>query len=140
MSAAPVVIPRRLALKLLHVAQLVPGAEICGLIGADDSGPVTLYPVANVAPDPARAFHMDPAAQIAALKALRTAGQRLWGTYHSHPSAPPVPSAQDVAEAGYPEVFHLIVSLDIKGVLDLHCWEYGPGAPRARLLKIREHS
>jgi proteasome lid subunit RPN8/RPN11 len=35
----------------------------------------------------------------------------LVGIYHSHPTSPAAPSARDLAEAAYPGVAYLIVSL-----------------------------
>lgn len=56
-------------------------------------------------------FAMDPAEQFAAIKALRGAGQRLRGVYHSHPETPARPSAEDIRLAYDPEVSYVIVSL-----------------------------
>ncbi|MDB5706098.1 MAG: peptidase [Sphingomonas bacterium] len=53
----------------------------------------------NVAPEPARAFEIAPAALFAAYRAARAGGPRPIGHYHSHPSGEAVPSARDAAQA-----------------------------------------
>lgn len=117
------IIPRPLATKLLFEAQKQPDEEVCGLVGARNGEPVSLYPVANVAPDRAHRFDMDPAGQLQAMKTLRERGETLWAVYHSHPDAPPEPSARDLAELGYPEAVYLIISLNTKGVLEMRAWQ-----------------
>lgn len=116
------VISRPLATRLLFEAQKQPDLEVCGLVGARDGSPCSLYPVANIAADPARAFEMDPQGQIDAMKAMRERGESLWAIYHSHPAAPPEPSARDLDELGYPDALYLIISLNIKGVLEMRAW------------------
>ncbi len=60
------VLPRRLAVRLLHAAQCSPDAEICGLVAASDGQPDRFLPVPNVAAEPAREFRMDDAELVAA--------------------------------------------------------------------------
>lgn len=112
-------LPRSLVNRLLAHAQHSPEAEVCGLIGARDGEPVHVYPVPNAAPDAARRFAMEPAAQIRAMAEMRARGETLFAIYHSHPHAPATPSARDLAEAAYAEALYLIISLDTRGVLDL---------------------
>lgn len=38
-------------------------------------------------------------------------GEQLVGIYHSHPTAPPYPSREDIAYASYTDVAYLILSL-----------------------------
>jgi proteasome lid subunit RPN8/RPN11 len=74
--------------------------EACGLLlGGADGVLAQVVPCANVAPDPARHFEIDPAALIAALRAERGGGVRVLGYYHSHPSGKPAPSPIDAAMA-----------------------------------------
>jgi [CysO sulfur-carrier protein]-S-L-cysteine hydrolase len=115
-------ITRPLATLLLGLAQKSPQQEICGLIGGIDGKPQTVYPVANTASDPARAFEMDAHEQIAAFKAMRTRGESLFAIYHSHPQSPPAPSARDLQDAGYPEALQLIISLNTRGVLEMRAY------------------
>lgn len=132
-------IPRPLATKLLFEAQKRPDVEVCGLVGARDGLPSSLYPVTNIAAEPARAFEMDPQGQIDAMKAMRERGETLWAIYHSHPAAPPEPSARDLDELGYPEALYLIISLNIKGVLEMRAWRMtDAGGMEEVVLKVME--
>ncbi len=75
--------------------------EACGLLfGA--AGAITLFrETANLAPDPARHFAIDPAALIAAHRAARAGGPALVGYFHAHPTGDPAPSATDRAAAAH---------------------------------------
>lgn len=122
MEIKEIKITRPLATLLLGLAQRSPQQEICGLIGGIDSNPQTVYPVANAAADTAHRFEMDPREQIAAFKAMRTKGENLFAIYHSHPQSPPVPSARDIEDLGYPEALQLIISLNTRGVLEMRAY------------------
>ena len=73
--------------------------ECCGLLLGAAGRVVEARPAANVAPDPARHFEIDPAALFAAHRAARDGGRQLLGYYHSHPEGHPVPSATDCEHA-----------------------------------------
>jgi histidine phosphotransferase ChpT len=92
-------IARRLADQIRAHAASDPAHEVCGLLFGDEQAITAVTPTANVHPDPARHFEVDPAVLIAALRAERGGGQRLIGHYHSHPSGDVMPSARDAASA-----------------------------------------
>ena len=71
--------------------------EVCGLLLGEAGRIAESRPAANVAPDPARHFELDPAVLIAAHRAARAGGPQILGHYHSHPGGVPVPSATDAA-------------------------------------------
>ncbi|MCQ8106276.1 M67 family metallopeptidase [Methylomonas sp. SURF-2] len=120
MNQHEICLPRKLTNQLLHLAQLSPEAEVCGLVGADENGtPSTCYPVGNNAANPQNRFSLEPGQQIAAMKQMRDKGQTLFAIYHSHPAAPAEPSAADIEQAAYPDALHLIISLNTKGVLEM---------------------
>lgn len=112
-------IPRKLTNELLHLAQLSPEKEICGLVGGKGGIPQTCYPVANVAPEPEKRFLLDAKQQISAMAHMRESGEELFAIYHSHPKAPAQPSVHDLEEAAYEDALYLIISLNIKGVLEM---------------------
>ena len=120
-------LPRHIVNHILEHVQSEPGREVCGLVAASSGRPTRCFPVPNVAADPARRFEMEPAAQIAALRAMRETGESLFAIYHSHPSGPARPSATDLAEAAYPEALQLIVSLDTRGVLEMRAYRIRKG-------------
>ncbi len=120
MNNSEISLPRKLTNQLLHLAQLSPDTEICGLIGADNSGmPVSCYPVANSAATPENRFLLDASQQIEAMRLIREKGETLFAIYHSHPHTPAQPSPTDIQEASYPDALHLIISLNTKGVLEM---------------------
>ena len=84
--------------------------ESCGLIAGRAVGE-RLIPIRNLL-DSTTAFEMEPAELIRSLRQLRESGDQLLAIYHSHPSGPAHPSAEDVRRAYYPEAAHIIVSLE----------------------------
>lgn len=111
-------IDRTLVNQIMRHAQSSPEQEVCGLVGVKGrQGHV--YPVANIASDPACLFAMDPQQQIAAMRQMREAGEHLFAIYHSHPGAPATPSRTDIEQAAYAEALYLIISLNTKGVLEM---------------------
>lgn len=133
----PTTLPRHLTQQLLHLAQASPDLEICGLIGARDGLPVSCYPVANAAAAPASRFQLDAQGQIDAMRSLRERGETLFAIFHSHPTAPAEPSAEDLAQAAYPEALYLIISLNTKGVLEMRSFRLqadGAGFQEVELL------
>jgi proteasome lid subunit RPN8/RPN11 len=85
--------------RLLTDAKNSPDAEVCGLLFGAEGRIDAAEACANVAPEPARAFEIDPAALFAAHRRMRGGGPRVMGHYHSHPSGEAVPSARDAAQA-----------------------------------------
>jgi proteasome lid subunit RPN8/RPN11 len=131
-------LPRRIVNQLLDHARAGAGREICGLIGARDGLARRAVPVANVAPRPEYRYAMDPAGQIAALRAMREAGEDLLAIYHSHPASPAAPSTIDIAEAGYPDAIYLIISLNTRGVLEMRGFRIREGRVREVTLEIQD--
>lgn len=119
MQTSEIHIPRKITNQLLHLAQLSPNAEICGLIGSVNGTPNRCYPIDNCAEHPETHFLLDAKQQIAAMKQIRDNGEELFAIYHSHPTAPAFPSPTDLEMASYPEALNLIISLNTKGVLEM---------------------
>lgn len=105
------VMPRRLAIRILHEAQLAQPESICGVVGARRDEPCSF--ARSAAPGP---------------------GEQLWARLWSNPTAPAVPTADQLAGGG----LYLVVSLDTKGVLEMRAWELRAGAPHERVLKVRD--
>jgi proteasome lid subunit RPN8/RPN11 len=126
MSAPAIQLPRALVNQILHHAQETPELEVCGLIGARGGEPRNCYPVANAASAPHIRFQLDPAGQIAAMRSMRERGEELFAIFHSHPAAPAEPSPADLEEAAYPEALYLVISLGVKGVLEMRGFHVGP--------------
>lgn len=105
-------LPRWLGDELIQAARAQPQQEICGFIAAAPGARLATrrYAIHNHAADARRRFDMDAGEQIAAFKAMRARGETLLAIYHSHPSAPALPSAQDLIGHSYPAVAALIIS------------------------------
>ena len=50
---------------------------------------------------------------------MRKLNQELFAIYHSHPTAPALPSSEDLALSAYPAALYLIISLNTKGILEM---------------------
>lgn len=94
------VAPQALAAMLAHAGKAGP-EEACGILMGEGDQVIEARPCANVAPDPARHFEIDPAALIAAHRAERAGGPQIIGYYHSHPNGLARPSATDRAQAAH---------------------------------------
>ncbi|MBS7669248.1 M67 family metallopeptidase [Croceicoccus gelatinilyticus] len=73
--------------------------ECCGILLGTGDRIERAVACANVHPEPARHFEIDPVSLIAAHKAARTGGPQVLGYYHSHPTGHAEPSATDRAMA-----------------------------------------
>lgn len=129
-------IPRNVVNHILQHAQSAIDEEVCGLIGARHDQTLRCYPVANVAAHPQRRYRMDPRQQIDALRQMREAGETLFAIYHSHPHGPAEPSAIDLDEAAYTDALYIIVSLDIKGVLEMRGFRLANGRAEEVALEL----
>ena len=49
-----------------------------------------------------------------------------------------VTSAADLAETGYPDAVQIIISLDVRGVLQLRAWRIEGEAARELRLEVRD--
>ncbi len=119
MQTQTLYLPRPLVNKILTHAQQNPDIEVCGLIGNSADNRKDYYPISNVAEDPDHRFLMDAPEQIEAMKQMRDKGQQLYAIVHSHPTANAQPSALDIKENSYDNVFYIITSLNTKGVLEM---------------------
>ncbi len=119
MNSTEITLPRKLTQQLLHLAQISPDKEICGLVSARDNIPQNCYPVDNIADQPQTRFQLDSIQQIDAMAKMRQHNEDLFAIYHSHPTAPAEPSATDIEMASYPDTLYLIISLNTKGVLEM---------------------
>lgn len=117
------VIPRKLLDKIAAHARDESPREVCGWLAGEAGEVHGIYPVPNAARDPEREFVMEPRSQIDTMNLIREAGLELLGTYHSHPKTPPVPSERDMNLALYPDIMHLIVSLERPGP-EFACWSF----------------
>ena len=85
--------------------------EACGILAAGADGAVAkVCPMTNVEDSPI-GYAMDPKEQLRVERAMRDAGLRMAGIYHSHTASAAYPSSVDVRLAISPEVSYVLVSL-----------------------------
>lgn len=117
-------LPRKLFNQLLHLAQISPDQEVCGLIAEKQGLPINCYPIENAANTPENRFLLNSEQQIAAIRQMRENGENLYAIYHSHPKTPAFPSKIDIEMAAYPEAIYLIISLNTKGILEMRAFRF----------------
>ena len=123
--------------------------ECCGLLvgrsfhaQATDAWLVTrVIPTDNLHADPLRGFEVDPTAQFAVLRQLRdgpggSSSERLLGHYHSHPDAPAVPSARDLAQINDPELIWLILGVAKSKAQGPTAWQASTDPPAFHPLRL----
>jgi desampylase len=84
---------------LCEEARLAHPRECCGLLLGKGQRVALAQPAANLHPEPASHFEIDPKALIAAHRAARAGGLQVLGYYHSHPNGRAEPSDTDRAAA-----------------------------------------
>ena len=131
-ARARVVLPDKFRQGLVHLAEAGRPNEVCGLLsGRATSNPAGwriegVHALRNVAAKPRRSFRLDPTEQRRLTLAVEAAGGEIIGVYHSHPTGPGVPSAEDLSAAELlPHRWcHLLVGAD--GTV--RAWLLGPSA------------
>lgn len=112
MTSSPLVIARRLAIHLLHEAQIAAPAAILGVVACDAAGEPQRYV--------AEGMDTEPGA--------------VWAKVYSNPAAPAVPTLADL----HASLLTLVISLNTKGVLEMRAWVEQNGAPMERAVSIRD--
>ena len=138
MTLPEIKIPRKITNQLLHLAQISPATEVCGLIGSQQGKPSSCYPVENIAEQPQQQFLLNPKQQIAAMTKMRERNEDFLAIYHSHPTSPAEPSQIDIDMASYPDALYFIISLNTKGVLELRGFKLGNNAAKEISLVLEQ--
>jgi proteasome lid subunit RPN8/RPN11 len=103
------IVPQALE-SIVTQARAAQPVECCGLLIGSGTTVTEAMQIANVSEVPNR-FFVDPKGHIDGRRDARSRGLDVLGFYHSHPHTPATPSASDRAEAAYPGLLYLIVSL-----------------------------
>jgi proteasome lid subunit RPN8/RPN11 len=86
--------------------------ECCGLVAGIANRVVKAYPMTNAEADsPRTRYVLDSREQFQTMRAAEAEGMEIVGCFHSHTHTEAYPSPTDVARAGYPEWWYLIVTL-----------------------------
>jgi proteasome lid subunit RPN8/RPN11 len=104
--------------------------ECCGLLIGTSDLIDECVPARNIDPRPSARYEIDPSDHIAVHRRLRGSSRQLLGFYHSHPQSAVTPSASDCAEALYPELVWLIVSLAEPARPNVAAYHLLPDGPR----------
>lgn len=95
---------------ITHARDAAPN-EACGIIGGKDQRALKIYPLKNTHATPRVNFYADPYELLAAFRDIEANGWEHIAIYHSHPASDAFPSATDLAQAYYPDVAYIIISL-----------------------------
>lgn len=106
------VMPRHLAIRILHEAQIAQPDAIRGVVAARDGEPAVFL------------LNRETVA----------GGDALWANLWSHPEAEAVPAVSELRDG----LLSLVVSLNTKGVLEMRAWRLAAGAAQEQVLKIRD--
>lgn len=101
-TTAPLVIARRLAIQLLHEAQIAAPLAIHGFVGAVEGSPCSFAAEAGE---------------------LARRGEAQWAEVFSNPLAPAIPDAAQLRDGA----LTLMISLTTKGVLQMRAWSLQGG-------------
>lgn len=113
---AAVVLARALREEMFAHARRCAPEECCGLLGGVAREVASVYPLKNVAREPARTYEAEPRELFDAQRLMRGRGETLLAVYHSHPrSRDPEPSPTDVRLAFYPAAVYFIIGFDEQG-------------------------
>lgn len=124
-DARTLVMPRKLAVKLLHEAQLSPEAPVEGLVGARNSEPCSSFALAGAV------------TRAELLQKVQANNETPWAWYRSNPRQPAAPIEADQFVAA-DRAYSLIISLNTKGVLEMRCWDWSSGQPIEREITVKD--
>ncbi len=120
-----IVIPDEAMQAMIDHARAWAPNEACGLIAGANGGVTKTYQLANADPGPNR-FTLDPEEHFSAWRDATAHGWGIVGLFHSHPTAPPIPSTADLEGGGDPAWVNLIVGVE-NGRLAARAYRYGGG-------------
>ena len=101
--------PAAVSAILEHARDALPN-ECCGFLLGTSTAIEEVTRATNLTPSPDR-YEADPRDHVAVIRRARREDRSVVGVYHSHPSAPAVPSASDLERATYTAYLYVIVSL-----------------------------
>ncbi|NGY04391.1 hypothetical protein [Solimonas terrae] len=106
------VMPRHLAIRILHEAQIAQPESIRGVVAARAGEPAAFLKNRDAVAD----------------------GDALWANLWSHPQAEAIPLTSELRDG----LLSLVVSLNTKGVLEMRAWRLIAGTAQEQVLKIRD--
>lgn len=122
MSEPAITLSRELAMQLLKHAQTSPQARVCGLVLGTDAQAREIVHLRNQAESPEMRHAIDAQEFARAVSSAQTRGLQPLAVYHSHPDSPPMPDDDDRAASPDSTLRLLVISLNIKGVLEMRAF------------------
>jgi proteasome lid subunit RPN8/RPN11 len=95
--------------------------EACGLLSGRENIFCSVWKIENINRSP-NSFRMDIEQVRQVLTCMEERGESLLGIYHSHPTAKPFPSAEDIAYCNDSDVAYIIVSFS-NGEPEIGCFQ-----------------
>jgi proteasome lid subunit RPN8/RPN11 len=138
MTDPALILPRRIALRILGEAQTAQPRRVGGVVGYDTTGPALFMPIRNASAQPETSIHHAGDDVSLAKSGLDGRSMGLWAYVTSHPLAAAEPVVRDFMDSPFPDALQLVVSLSTKGVLEMRAWERSGATVRERVLKIRD--
>ena len=83
--------------------------EACGILSGGDGIIYTIWPMKNIDQSTV-SFSMSTSEISNVFHLIEKKNEQVLAIYHSHPTAPAIPSQGDIAYNNYPELSHVIVS------------------------------
>lgn len=96
---------------IINHARACKPEEACGILAGEADGVAKKVFLMENAEHSDVFYTMDSREQFEVFDAIERDGLKLLAIFHSHPHSPPLPSAQDLELAFYPDAFYLIISL-----------------------------
>jgi proteasome lid subunit RPN8/RPN11 len=106
---------------LAHVQAFYP-QEACGFLAGTGQSIQHQYVIENILQSTV-AYEMNAQQQIEAMLHVEELGVELLASYHSHPAGPCWPSPTDIAQAYYPGLLYLIVSLNNRSTPEIKAFK-----------------
>ncbi|MFN8445556.1 MAG: M67 family metallopeptidase [Caldilineaceae bacterium] len=104
-------LPSPIYQEIIEHSRLGKPEEICGILRGRGTLAKQLIRAQNIAEERIDNYLVDPNTLLRQFE-FEESGDEMMGIYHSHPTSPAYPSATDAWNAGYPDTYYLICSLE----------------------------
>ncbi|WP_052345862.1 Mov34/MPN/PAD-1 family protein [Paucisalibacillus sp. EB02] len=109
--------------------------EACGILSGRDGIICTVWPMRNI-DQSAVSFSMSRNEINNVFNSIKKKNEIVLAIYHSHPTAPAIPSRGDIQYNNYPELSHVIVSLQHK-VPDIKAYQMVQNQVNSLIIKLK---
>lgn len=110
--------------------------EACGLLSGKDGIIRTIWPMKNIDQSTV-SFSMSLSEIKKVFHLISMKNENVLAIYHSHPTAPAIPSRGDIHYNNYPELSHVIVSLQNQ-VPDIKAYQMEQNQVNSLVIKLKK--